>query len=379
MKVNKKNLIPFLFYYFTNIFFAQNYIKAEVKSFQYEEEPKSISNIYFDFDEANYLTKYNETIKSNNNKDIIFDYRIKEQNGNYIINITSTNNYINSEPNMNRNYCLIKKDDCWVLQYQNQDLGELMYSTKDNKCYFYKYKTNEKEEFYSYENNIFTINLGISHKYKLMNNIFYELNSDSEYQIVYNYETETYDIFESFEGLESECHFSRNYYCTDFNQICLMWIMRYDFEGFLLPYLFCKLDRAYHASSYLTEVNTTYEPEHLQQKDGLPWASGNGKGLGEKISIKEFENKNPTVLRIINGYQDKNHPDYYKNNSRVKKIKITNTDTKKSKTIKVKDRKEEQLFQIDDLGPGQNYDIEILAVYPGKKYDDLCIQYLVVE
>ncbi|MCR5436397.1 MAG: hypothetical protein K6E97_04955 [Treponema sp.] len=46
MKVNKKTLIPFLFYYFTNIFFAQNYIKAEVKSFQYEEEPKSISNIY---------------------------------------------------------------------------------------------------------------------------------------------------------------------------------------------------------------------------------------------------------------------------------------------------------------------------------------------
>ena len=152
-----------------------------------------------------------------------------------------------------------------------------------------------------------------------------------------------------------------------------------NFGNVLLPYLFCKLDRAYHSTSYLTEGDTTYEPEHMQYKDGLPWASGNGKGIGEVISIKEFENKNPSVIKLLNGYQDKNHPDYYEKNSRVKKIKITNTDTKKSKTIKVKDRKEEQLFQIDDLGPGQNYDIEILDVYNGKKYDDLCIQYLVVK
>ena len=235
MKVNKRVLTPVLFFYFANIFFAQNYIKAEVKSFQYEKEPISISNIYFKFNENNYLTDYSEIIKSNNNSDILFDYRIKEQNENYIINITSKNNYINSEPNMNRTYYLIKQADRWVLQYQNEDLGEIIYSIQENKCYFFKYKTKEKEEFYSYVNNIFTINLGISHKYKLMNNTFYELNSDNEYKILYNYETETYDIFESDEGLKSECHFSRNYYCTDFNQICLMWIMRYDFEGFLLP------------------------------------------------------------------------------------------------------------------------------------------------
>ena len=47
MKVNKRVLTPVLFFYFANIFFAQNYIKAEVKSFQYEKEPISISNIYF--------------------------------------------------------------------------------------------------------------------------------------------------------------------------------------------------------------------------------------------------------------------------------------------------------------------------------------------
>lgn len=379
MKVNKRVLTPVLFFYFANIFFAQNYIKAEVKSFQYEKEPISISNIYFKFNENNYLTDYSEIIKSNNNSDILFDYRIKEQNENYIINITSKNNYINSEPNMNRTYYLIKQADRWVLQYQNEDLGEIIYSIQENKCYFFKYKTKEKEEFYSYVNNIFTINLGISHKYKLMNNTFYELNSDNEYKILYNYETETYDIFESDEGLKSECHFSRNYYCTDFNQICLMWIMRYDFEGFLLPYLFCKLDRAYHATSYLTEGGTTYEPEHLQQRNGLPWASGNGSGIGDVISIKEFEHKNPTTLKIMNGYQDPNHPDYYEKNSRVKKIKVTNTDTKKSKKLTVQDIKTEQTFDISALGNGRTFEVEILDVYGGSKYKDLCIQYLVFE
>ena len=158
-----------------------------------------------------------------------------------------------------------------------------------------------------------------------------------------------------------------------------MWIARYKFGGEILPYLFCKLDRAYHASSYLTEGTTTYEPEHLQKKDGLPWASGNGKGIGDVISIKEFEHKNPSTLKIINGYQDKNHPDYYEKNSRLKKIKVRNTDTKKSKTIVVKDIKEEQVFDLSDLGRGQNYDIEILDVYEGNKYQDLCIQYMVLE
>lgn len=135
----------------------------------------------------------------------------------------------------------------------------------------------------------------------------------------------------------------------------------------------------YYATSYLIEGATTYEPEHLEQKDGLPWASGNGKGIGDVISIKEFEHKNPSALKIINGYQDKNHPDYYEKNSRLKKIKVKNADTKKCKTIVVKDVKEEQVFDLSDLGKGQNYDIEILDVYEGNKYQDLCIQYMLLE
>ena len=81
----------------------------------------------------------------------------------------------------------------------------------------------------------------------------------------------------------------------------------------------------------------------------------------------------------MNGYQDRNHLEYYDKNSRVKCLKVTNMLSKKSKTITVKDIKELQRFSIKELGAGNEYKFEILDVYSGNKYNDLCIQYLVVE
>lgn len=153
----------------------------------------------------------------------------------------------------------------------------------------------------------------------------------------------------------------------------------YYFYPFITGIINISGTQKYYATSYLIEGKTTYEPEHLKQKDGLPWASGNGKGIGDVISIKEFKHKNPSELVIMNGYQDKNHPDYYDKNSRVKSVKITNSKTKKSKTIIVKDSKEEQRFSLIELGTGNEYEFEIMDVYTGIKYDDLCIQYLAVE
>ena len=243
------------------------------------------------------------------------------------------------------------------------------------KCYFYDYEDKTKEIFYSRKNNEYSL---FNTQYILRNGIFYEKNIDGNesYKVT---DGNKYEINYSYEGLESKYEFVKSYYCKDVNQICVLWLLRNLINPFLCPYLFCKLDRAYYATSYLTEGKTTYEPEHLQQKDGLPWASGNGSGIGDVISIKEFEHKTPTTLKIMNGYQDPNHPDYYEKNTRVKKIKVTNTDTQKSKSLIVKDIKNEQTFDISDLGKGRNYDIEIQDVYEGNKYKDLCIQYLVVE
>lgn len=169
----------------------------------------------------------------------------------------------------------------------------------------------------------------------------------------------------------------------DYSQIAflvpVLFHIDYNFYPFITSLINQCYDSVYHSTSYLTESTTTYEPEHLQRKDGLPWASGNGKGIGDIISIKEFEHENPETLIIMNGYQDVNHPDYYGKNSRVKALKITNRQTKKSKTIAVSDTKEEQRFSLKELGKGGEYELEILDVYNGSKYDDLCIQYLVVE
>ena len=241
------------------------------------------------------------------------------------------------------------------------------------------YADREKiENFYKEDKNNYTL---FYKHYTLKNNIFYKQNLDDYeyYDISYNFAQDTYHINYSYEGLETTCEFTRNHYCTGFNQICLLWLLRNHISPFLRPYLFCKLDCAYHATSYLTEGKVTYEPEHLQWKDGLPWASGNGKGIGDVISIREFEKENPGTLRIMNGYQDKAHPDYYEKNSRIKTLKVTNAETGKSMSVTVKDEREPQSFRLGELGAGNAFDIEVMDVYPGNKYDDLCIQYLVIE
>lgn len=378
----KKNLFMFIIanLLFSVSFYSEKYIKEYSESYQYEKTPKMILKSVFEFDNNGILKQFDRSVKIGD-ETIIYQYLFEYKDGVYKIRLKKENDYISSVPDSDDLYILSKKNDKWTLYYDNEILGQFIYDKNKNNCSFLDYETKEVESFFEQKDGKYILYFQQPYEYSLKNNIFHDLNKEKKYKTEYKYDfnTETYEIYNSFEGLDSKTDFSRDYYCTDFEQICLMWIARYKFGGEILPYLFCKLDRAYHASSYLTEGTTTYEPEHLQKKDGLPWASGNGKGIGDVISIKEFEHKNPSTLKIINGYQDKNHPDYYEKNSRLKKIKVRNTDTKKSKTIVVKDIKEEQVFDLSDLGRGQNYDIEILDVYEGNKYQDLCIQYMVLE
>ena len=372
---NKLTVVLLIILKSLGIISAQGFIKGEYKSYQYELEPRIVTEEEYNFDQDMYLSSFVSKSILDKKWHKETSVNCEKKIDNFVINISLTNINYNEAQNLNTTHCLEKKENSWNLYYENELVGIISYSKDLDECYFYDYEDKTTESFYSKKKNNYIL---FNTKYVLKNGIFYEQDLDGNEN--YNFiDGNKYSISYSYEGLRSEYKCEKQYYCTDINQTCTLWLLRNHISPFLLPYLFCKLDRAYHSTSYLTEGDTTYEPEHMQYKDGLPWASGNGKGIGEVISIKEFENKNPSVIKLLNGYQDKNHPDYYEKNSRVKKIKITNTDTKKSKTIKVKDRKEEQLFQIDDLGPGQNYDIEILAVYPGKKYNDLCIQYLVVE
>ena len=378
----KKYVLVLLIFFIIFCFplFSEKYIKEQSVSYQYDKDPVCTIDSLYTFDDYNFLKSFEKRIKRG--KEItVYKYNFEHINDGYIIRLEKKNDYISSNPNVIDTYKLQNISGKWSLIYENQILGYFSYSDKDNKFIFIDYETNEEEVFYEQKNGKYILFFNIPYEYSLKNNIYYKvsLNSNIKLEITYDFKNEKYNIETTVEGLKSKSSFTREYYCTHFEQICLMWIVRYDFGDDLLPYLFCKIDRAYHSTSYLTESTTPYEPEHLQRKDGLPWASGNGKGIGDIISIKEFEHENPETLIIMNGYQDVNHPDYYGKNSRVKALKITNRQTKKSKTIAVSDTKEEQRFSLKELGKGGEYELEILDVYNGSKYDDLCIQYLVVE
>lgn len=374
-----KKIIVFLLIciIFQEITFTQDFIEYKSSSYQYDLIPVSKTNSYYSFYKDGILKEYKkEIIRGNQITNYI--YTIKAEKDYFLIHLITENDYISSEPNVECTYKLKKIDNGYTISYENEEFGKLYFDKNDNRGYFFDYETNNEEIFYEKQQNKCIIYLNDKVVYNLKNNIFYT-QDNNKIKTDYNSYSDNYVYEITFEGLKTELSFQKKYICTNNENICLLWIMRYDIDKYILPYLLYNFDYSYHATSYLTEGTTTYEPEHLQQKDGLPWASGNGKGIGDVISITDFEHKKTTKIILMNGYQDSKHPEYYENNSRIKKIKITNKDTKKTKIYEIKDIKEEQSFEISELGFGNNYDIEVLEVYNGKKYTDLCIQYMVLE
>ncbi len=396
----------FLFICLNAYVFGESYSLKAIDTGFCENNKESESISEFEYDEEGYLIKY---ISVSKNKDGQIEYQ-KECNltrvdGNKIV--ISSNIFL---PLEQKNYTSTKeflyKENFWVLKNTKDDeklcikpdKKEISFILNSSFSVGCRYSGNKFEIFYSDKDPVYSLR----GKKGFFNQGIDELNINSDN------ECNQFDALDTIEKrgnkyyAEDYCELSKTVFEIETNYNFKSWksaainfyIVRT--VGFItLPYALGfgngfqfedevrqnnMMDNVlYSATSFLTEGNATYEPEHLQQKDGLPWASGNGKGIGDVISIKEFEHKNPKSLKIINGYQDKNHPNYYDKNSRVKTIKITNAETKKSKTITVKDIKDEQIFSVKELGDGQNYDVEILDVYEGNKYKDLCIQYLILE
>lgn len=138
----------------------------------------------------------------------------------------------------------------------------------------------------------------------------------------------------------------------------------------------------YSASSFLIEGVTVYSPENLFSENGLPWASANGYGIGDKIQIKTTATKN-IKLAFYNGFQSKEKQYLYKANSRAKRIKVSCIESNYSNVVELKDSPEKQLISISNgINSDHEYvtlEIEILEVYPGEKYKDLCIQAIIPE
>lgn len=166
----------------------------------------------------------------------------------------------------------------------------------------------------------------------------------------------------------------------------------------------------YKASSTYKENGNDFEVKNLDNLfvDNC-WAEGaKGKGIGETIEINAFGssekvgymNKNKDSIDdmieyLLKEYNKEDMKNYYsevkqvaiingyakddtlwKNNGRVKKLKLT-IDDKEEYILELDDSKELQLFDINykngDITKKINLKFEILDVYSGEKYEDTCL------
>lgn len=154
-----------------------------------------------------------------------------------------------------------------------------------------------------------------------------------------------------------------------------------------IPMIFTDTDFSYVFDSYeaeteLKEGKTVYEANNLKMIDGLPWVSAKTHGLHDKITIRCLA-RDDINMAFYNGFQSKTKPYLYNQNSRVKKIRITYKEINKSIEFELKDTQEKQLFDLEELyfseGEYATIEIEILSVFPGDKYSDLCLQAIIPE
>lgn len=135
-----------------------------------------------------------------------------------------------------------------------------------------------------------------------------------------------------------------------------------ELENFLAPRI--------TSSSTLVEKDKTYSSEKLAYWGNLNyiWAEGNPEnGIGEKLVI---EKSLFSKLYFLPGYISVERPDLYSKNSRPKKIRITSGE--KSYIFDLLDVPLFQKFSFPEQIESA-IEIEILDVYEGTKYKDMCI------
>ena len=133
------------------------------------------------------------------------------------------------------------------------------------------------------------------------------------------------------------------------------------------------------ASSFLPPdtANADYKPENLQ--DGsfkTAWVEGaKGYGIGEYVTFHySADSQSVTTVIIANGYVSSSS--MYRDNSRVKKIKMYVDDTPFA-VLNLEDIRREQVFQFDPIHRAHynpwTIKFEIMDVYKGDKHDDTAI------
>ncbi len=106
----------------------------------------------------------------------------------------------------------------------------------------------------------------------------------------------------------------------------------------------------------------------------IPWVEGaKGNGINETISI-EFNN--PVYsFSILNGYADVQNMKLFKENGRVKKLKVEDQTNKLEYTMTFEDKVYFNYLELSK--PSNSIKLTILEVYEGTKYQDTCISALI--
>lgn len=132
-------------------------------------------------------------------------------------------------------------------------------------------------------------------------------------------------------------------------------------------------------TSSLIEKTKSYPIENLcNLAVATPWVENTpGYGIGESFVIENSWGKVYKTLLIINGYISYEKPHLYKQNGRIKQIKITGIISRKSKILNVLDTPHPQTVDISFISEAEDIMVEIAAVYEGSKYEDTCIHYMI--
>lgn len=134
------------------------------------------------------------------------------------------------------------------------------------------------------------------------------------------------------------------------------------------------------------------ETSHLVEKDGkeypvtnlckmsseTPWVEGvPGYGIGESFVIENTWATVYKTLLIMNGYISYERPFLYKQNGRIKKIRVTGMVSGKEKVLDVLDTPHPQSVDISFITEPEDVKVTIEEVYPGTKYEDTCIHFMI--
>jgi len=126
-----------------------------------------------------------------------------------------------------------------------------------------------------------------------------------------------------------------------------------------------------------------YSPDQIMDGKADSWCEGvDGPGVGEKISIELRYPDEMKYITLKNGFGKEQ---YWSANARVKKIKITDSggnsrvleleDTPGFKSYGLQEFQTDEYEYTSALGrlQGSSFEVEILEVYPGERWEDLCI------